>query len=157
MEMPCLLARKLHRNVSPSSTGLRAQCCSSSVIPAFHGCYWRQAEVWLTLSRSGFTGHQWQKSLSCWREAALSLSHATLLVMYSPMCHTLCMTLSDFVLSDCPLFPSALFSIVQQLWLCLALPSSRREPIITTVVGRWVCVTKQHRPLSLDPRSFCFP
>lgn len=38
MEMPCLLARKLHRNVSPSSTGLRAQCCSSSVIPAFHGC-----------------------------------------------------------------------------------------------------------------------
>lgn len=106
----------IQKFLSQASTGLRAQgCCSSS-----HSCVpwlsaWRHAAVWLSLSRSGLTGHQWQESLSCWREAVLSLSHATLLVMYSPICHTLCL----FVLSDCPLFPSALFSTVQQLWLCV--------------------------------------
>lgn len=145
MEMPCLMQEIIQKFLSQTSTGLRAQCCCSS---SHSSVPWLSAAARLALSRSGFSGHQWQKSLSSFRESVLSLSCATLLVMYSPMCHTLCLTLCC----------QTIFHNPAALALCVWLYHPAKEsPFSSLYLGRCVCVTKQRRPLSLDPRSFCFP
>lgn len=140
-----LNARKLYRNFSlRPQQGLGLSAAVPPVIPV----PWLSAAARLALSRSGFSGHQWQKSLSSFRESVLSLSCATLLVMYSPMCHTLCLTLCC----------QTIFHNPAALALCVWLYHPAKEsPFSSLYLGRCVCVTKQRRPLSLDPRSFCFP
>lgn len=138
---------------SSSDIQLRARCCSSFS----HSCVpwptaWRHAAAWLALSRSGFSGHHCQKLLSRWREAVLSPPHATVLPgVCSPKSSGLCTV-------NCPTFPvSTIFHSPAALVLCVWLYyPAKREPVVICVAV-WVCMTKQRRPVSLDPRSFWFP
>jgi len=92
----------------------RARCCCFSS----HSCVpwpsaWRHAAAWLAPSRSGFCGHHCQKSLIHRKEEVLSLP------MPPSLQSCTAPSAEDFVRSDGPLSASALFSIVQQLWLCV--------------------------------------
>lgn len=119
MEMPCLLARKLYRNFFPRPfwRGLGLSAAVPPAIPVSHGC----------LLGDRFNGHHWQQSLSCWREAVLFLSHATLLVMYSPMCRGLCIVR----LSTLPI--STIFHSPAALALCVGLYYPAKESLLSSL------------------------
>lgn len=117
MEMPELLARKLHRNFSlRPQQGLGLSAAVPPVIPVPWLAAWRQGSSMVCSEQI------WVQCTSVAEITQLLEGGSSLPVPCHPSSHVqshVSHILSDFVLSDCPFFPPALFSILQQLWLCV--------------------------------------
>lgn len=140
MEMPSLLARKWYRNFSPRPLG-QGLGLSAAVPPAIHSL----AVCLETCSSKACSEQIWVQWTSVAETTQLLEGGSSPPIPCHPSSNVQRILYCQTAHSSHQCSSSGS--------VCLALLSSKREPIIISVAGGWVCVTKQHRPLSLDPRS----